>query len=99
MARGGFVVDMEWNGSQLSHARIHSRIGGVLRIRSYVPLKGDGLQEAKGECPNPLYAPAVIGKPLASKGIIPQQPILYRTYEYDIVTEAGKEYQLERAAN
>jgi alpha-L-fucosidase 2 len=96
VARGGFVVDMEWKGTQLSHARIHSRIGGVLRIRSYVPLKGDGLKEAKGECPNPLNATAVISEPLVSKEITPQLPILYRTYEYDIITEVGKEYLFER---
>lgn len=98
VARGGFVVDIEWNGAQLSHAKILSRIGGVLRIRSYVPLTGVGLREAKGECPNPLYAPTIINKPLVSEEIIPQHPILCRTYEYDLMTKAGKEYLLERAS-
>lgn len=97
VARGGFVVDMDWSGAQLSQARIHSRIGGVLRIRSYIPLQGEGLKEAKGECPNPLNAPAIIKKPLVSKEIHPQWPVLHRTYEYDLVTESGKEYVLERS--
>lgn len=97
VARGGFVVNMEWDGSQLTCAQIHSRIGGVLRIRSYVPLAGEGLQTAEGDCPNPLYAPAVVAKPLVSKAIIPFQPILYRTYEYDLETEPGKVYELRRA--
>ena len=48
VARGGFVVDMQWEGAQLLKAKVHSRIGGVLRIRSYVPLKGDGLKPAEG---------------------------------------------------
>lgn len=96
VARGGFVVDMDWNGAQLNKAKVHSRLGGVLRVRSYVPLKGDGVKEATGECPNPLYAPAVIKKPLISKQINPQSPILYRTYEYDIVTKPGEDYWLER---
>lgn len=39
VARGGFVVDMQWEGAQLLKAKVHSRIGGMLRIRSYVPLK------------------------------------------------------------
>lgn len=39
VARGGFVVDMEWDGVQLRKAKIYSRLGGVLRIRSYVPLR------------------------------------------------------------
>ena len=99
VARGGFVVDMKWDGIQLREAKIHSRIGGILRIRSYVPLKGDGLKEvaAGEECPNPLYAPAVIKKPLISKELAcPQEPILYRIYEYDIETEAGKDYYVTR---
>ena len=99
VARGGFVVDMKWDGIQLREAKIHSRIGGILRIRSYVPLKGDGLKAvaAGEECPNPLYAPAVIKKPLISKELAcPQEPILYRIYEYDIETEAGKDYYVTR---
>ena len=39
VARGGFVVDMNWNGVQLDKAKIHSRLGGNLRLRSYVPLR------------------------------------------------------------
>ena len=97
VARGGFVVDMEWDGVQLNKAKVHSRLGGVLRIRSYVPLKGKGVQVADGACPNPLYAPAVIKEPIVSKQINPQSPILYRTYEYDIVTQPGEDYLLERS--
>lgn len=96
VARGGFVVDMQWDGAQLHKAKIHSRIGGVLRIRSYVPLKGEGLQKAVGSCPNPLYAPAAIKEPLISSKINPQHPVLFQTYEYDIQTEAGKDYCVER---
>jgi len=54
VARGGFEVDMEWDGVQLEKAIIHSRNGGNLRLRSYVPLKGEGLQIAKGENKNPI---------------------------------------------
>lgn len=57
VARGGFVVDMEWEGAQLVQARVHSRVGGMLRIRSYIPLKGDHLKPAQGDCPNPLLRP------------------------------------------
>lgn len=99
VARGGFVVDMKWSGAQLLHAKVRSRIGGVLRIRSYVPLKGAGLQPAKGDCPNMLYAPATIAEPLKSEALkTPQLPILYKVYEYDVQTEPGKEYIFERVA-
>ena len=92
VARGGFEVDMQWSGSQVDTVRITSRIGGILRLRSYTPLRGEGLKAAEGECPNPLYAPAAISAPLVSKEIKAQSPKLYRIYEYDILTEAGKEY-------
>ena len=97
VARVGFVVDMEWDGVQLKKAKIHSRLGGVLRIRSYVPLKGKGVKVADGACPNPLYASAVIKEPVVSKLINPQVPVLYGTYEYDIVTQPGEDYSLERS--
>jgi len=32
-ARGGFVVDMEWNDEQITKAVIHSKVGGQCRIR------------------------------------------------------------------
>jgi alpha-L-fucosidase 2 len=97
MARGGFEVTMKWDGVQLEEAEIKSRIGGNLRLRSYVPLKGEGLREAKGENPNPLYAKPAIREPLVSGALPnPQLPVLYKTYEYDIQTEPGKTYRFVR---
>jgi alpha-L-fucosidase 2 len=37
-ARGGFTVDINWQNGVLQTVTIHSSIGGVLRLRSYVPL-------------------------------------------------------------
>ena len=96
VARGGFVVDMDWNGVQLNTAKIHSRIGGNLRLRSYVPLKGEGLKPASGTNPNPLFRQAAIKEPLVSKKINPQYPVIPRVYEYDLATEAGKDYVVTR---
>lgn len=97
MARGGFEVDMEWDGVQLSKATVLSKIGGNLRLRSYVPLKGNGLKEATGENPNPLFRKPQIKEPLVSPEIaVPQEPLLYKVYEYDIPTEPGKTYTFER---
>lgn len=96
VARGGFVVDMDWNGVQLNTAKIHSRIGGNLRLRSYVPLKGEGLKPASGINPNPLFRQAAIKEPLVSKEINPQYPVILRVYEYDLATEAGKDYVVTR---
>lgn len=95
-ARGGFTVDMDWNGGQLSRASVTSALGGVLRIRSYVPLVGEGLTEASGECPNPLYAPSSMADARVSDEAQGQHPILFRTYEYDIQTSPGTTVELRR---
>ena len=99
-ARGGFVVDEEWNEGKLRSTVVQSTIGGVLRLRSYVPLrlakapKGVVMKEAKGECPNPLYAPAAIREPLHSAELKEfQQKTLQKVYEYDIETTAGGVYR------
>ena len=96
VARGGFVVDMDWTGGQLNIAKIHSRLGGNLRIRSYTPLKGEGLKIAEGKNLNSFFEQAQIKKPLVSKEINPQYPVLYKVYEYDLVTDSGKDYVIVR---
>ncbi len=96
LARGGFEVSQEWDGGQLRCATIRSRLGGPLRLRSYVPLKGKGLRPAEGENKNPLFVRPHIKQPLISKEILPQYPELKRTYEYDLDTEAGQDYFVER---
>lgn len=56
VARGNFTVDMDWKNNVLNKAIIRSNIGGTLRIRSYVPLKGKGLKQVNGkECSNRLF--------------------------------------------
>jgi len=96
-ARGAFAVDMKWSQGQLVEAVITSKIGGQLRLRSYVPLRGTELVPAKGECTNDLLKPAVIREPLKSEELkdFKQLPI-QKVYEYDIATEAGKTYKVYR---
>lgn len=92
-ARGGFEVDMDWSNTKLQLAKIHSTIGGVLRLRSYVPLEGEGLKAASGSCPNPLYAPAEVKEPLLSSSLSGKPTAtVKRVYEYDLETEAGQDY-------
>ena len=47
VARGGFEVDIDWKDGKLTKAIIHSRLGGVCRIRSNSPIKGKGLRKSK----------------------------------------------------
>ena len=94
-ARGGFVVDETWRGGQLVSARIESRLGGVLRLRSYVPLKGKGLKAAKGKCPNMLLAGASVKKPLISQELKEVKTLPVRkVYEYDVKTKRGETIEI-----
>ena len=97
VARGGFEVNIDWEGGELLEATITSRIGGNLRIRSYVPLEGIGLKLATGENSNILMNSASIKEPLISTGLKAQYPMLYKIYEYDMQTIPGREYVVRRA--
>ena len=95
-ARGGFEVDMEWTDGTLKEATVRSTIGGTLRIRSYVPLKGKGLRKAMGDCPNALFAPAEVKAPLFSPELKEKpQTDVPAVYEYDVDTRPGKVYKLK----
>ena len=43
-ARGGFEVEMSWDGHELREVGILAHQGGTIRIRSEVPLRGKGLK-------------------------------------------------------
>jgi len=90
-ARGGFVVDEQWSQGRLTQATVTSTIGGVLRLRSYVPLKGKGLRTAKGACGNDLLATAAIQQPLIHTQRLNDVKIP-KVYEYDLDTQRGKKY-------
>lgn len=97
LARGGFVIDdLKWSAGQMDKLVVTSRLGGQLRIRSYVPLKGNGLRPATGSNANAFYKTASIKEPRVSSKVTPQQPLLYKVYEYDLDTEAGKTYEISR---
>ena len=94
LARGGFVIDaLKWKAGQLDCITITSRLGGNLRLRSYVPLKladGTQLTPASSSNSNAFYATADIKDPVISDKITPQLPIIYKVYEYDVETKAGQ---------
>ena len=92
-ARGGFIVSINWQDGTLQNATIQSTIGGTLRLRSYMPLKGKGLKPAKGDCPNPLFSPALIREPLHSSELKDFKLLpIRKIYEYDIDTVADETY-------
>ncbi|MBR2196562.1 MAG: glycoside hydrolase family 95 protein [Salinivirgaceae bacterium] len=89
-ARGGFVVDMDWNGGKLASAKITSTIGGTLRIRSAVELEGAGLKPAEGTCPNALLVSADVKEPIVSEKASIGQPECGKYFEYDVETVKGQ---------
>jgi alpha-L-fucosidase 2 len=95
-AVGGFEVSMQWNNGELEEATIKSLLGGNCRIRSYFPLKGNGLKAASGENPNAFYTVAEIQPPLNHSENKEAASALKKIYEYDIETHHGKVVKLER---
>ena len=94
-ARGGFEVSMEWKDNAITSATITSHNGGVLRIRSAVPLKGKGVKAAKGENRNPLFkTPSGIRQKINFPDKIEKMPELRKTYLYDINTKKGEVVEL-----
>ncbi len=58
-ARGGLeITSLSWSAGQLSAATLRPKIGGILRVRSRLPLArpaGAALIAASGENPHPLF--------------------------------------------
>jgi len=88
-ARGGFEVDVTWENGAVNSAIIKSSLGGICRIRSYVPLTGKGLKEAHGTNPNPYFFAAGVKAPLVHAPNLPVEPLYKKVYEYDISTKKG----------
>ena len=95
VARGGFVVDVDWKDGKITNATITSRIGGLLRIRSAVPLQGDGLKPADLKKSNPLLAPANVAKPKVSPEAVFHENAAVKYYEYDVETSKGQVITLQ----
>lgn len=94
-ARGGFEVDMEWERGRLKTASVVSHVGGTLRLRSYVPLQGDGLRPASGPCSNLLLSGADIKPAEVSPEASLTKSTLQKVYEYDMETVAGQHYRVQ----
>lgn len=93
-ARGGFELDLNWKKGALQEVIIRSSLGGLCRIRSYVPLKGKNLKLAKGTNPNPFYRMEEIKTPLSNSSESIQKSTRPKTFEYDLSTAKGDIVQL-----
>ena len=90
VARGGFVVDMNWKNGTIETAKITSRNGGVLRVRANTELTGDKLKPAEGECPNALLNSPTIKDPIVSVKATIEPSLTQKYYEYDIETSENE---------
>ena len=94
-ARGGFEIDIEWEEGKINHVKIQSNSGGIIRVRAYDELEGEGLKVAEGDCPNPLFSSPLIKDPLISSSLASKPSInIKKVYEYDLETIAGADYYL-----
>ncbi len=95
VARGGFVVGMEWENNRLVRLAVRSERGGNLRLRTETPLQaadGKTLAVAEGTNSNPFYRVMEVPGPLVSPKADLKAPVVAPVYEYDVPTEAGKTY-------
>jgi alpha-L-fucosidase 2 len=92
-ARGGFeLTALSWRGAKIARAEILSRLGGVLRVRSVVPLvRADGgkMAAAAGDNPNPFFFTPPLPAQLVSPEAKPALFVARTEYTYDIPTERG----------
>jgi len=95
-AHGGFTVDMSWNQGLLKKARIYSKLGGNLRVRSNQPLKieneGVKLLKATGSNPNNYYQEKNTLDPRETASLREKGFNIPKTYVYDLQTKSGKTY-------
>ncbi|MGM0460530.1 MAG: glycoside hydrolase family 95 protein [Bacteroidota bacterium] len=98
LARGGFVVDMIWEGGELQTFTIHSKLGGNCRLLFDDALTSDdaGLEVARGFNPNSLLQqPDLVPWINNAEGELPEINHVTGTL-YDFATEAGKTYHFKR---
>ncbi len=99
-ARGGFETDMEWKNGKITRLTVKSALGGNLRLRMYngmIPERFSvNLKPARGLNPNPFYAVPDIKDPVISGKAVLKGVQLKPVSEFDLETEAGKDYYVFR---
>lgn len=97
-ARGDFEIDITWEQGKVKTFKVHSLLGGNLRLRvrnEIICTSGSDLKKAGGTNPNPFFQVNPIKEPLISEKSTIQPPEIEKTFLYDIETRPGKEYTFE----
>jgi alpha-L-fucosidase 2 len=94
IARGNFVVTINWKDEKLNSAKIYSVLGGNCRLKTFQPVKVVEVNSLKatGENPNLLFT--VYGKPPFENNSTTnlQSLNLKQDYLIDFKTDKGKTY-------
>lgn len=97
IARGGFVIDMDWANGKITSLTITSKLGGNCRLRLPDALRGVGftLKPAIGTNTNKLYMINAIKAPVIANRPVLKGMSFKATKQYDFETVAGKTYTLK----
>ena len=94
VARGGYIIDLEWKNNKVSMLKIKAKLDGNCRLRLENNLKASGftMKIAKGENPNPLFQTPTVKQPIISEKAKLPKVKLPKYKEYDVVMKAGQTY-------
>lgn len=96
IARGGFVIDMQWKAGKITYLKVKSTLGGNCRLRVHNTLVANGkakLVKASGENSNPLYVIVAVQKPLIAKTAELKGINVNSGQLYDFQTQPGGIYE------
>lgn len=96
-ARGGFIVDMEWQNHRLVYIKITSTIGGNCRITSHSRLASDNavINTADRSNPNPFYSMPEAAGFINKNDISLDLLNLKNIFTIDFDTQPGQSYILK----
>ena len=95
-ARGGFILDFEWQDGKITNLTVNSPLGGNCRIRVGNPLLLDNkeLAIAEGDNPNPFYKKPYLPDFIVNEEAQTADLPLKDTEIYDFNTTKGGIYKL-----
>ena len=97
VARGGFVIDMKWHEGKIQHLVIHSKLGGICRIKVAGTLNSKEvvLRSVVSEKSNPLLQKPIVAPFVTLSGakLAELRVSTEKLYEWESVV--GKTYHFE----
>ena len=95
-ARGGFILDFEWESGALKNVVILSTLGGNCRLRTHTSLqtKSVSLHKAQNNNSNGFYPEPVLPPFISNGSETDVELSLKETHLIDFNTEKGKSYKL-----